>query len=234
MPRLDVRSVPALTANAAAEVREQLRAVILDGSLEPGTPLREGEVAATFGVGRTPVRQALKRLQDEGLVSTNGLPGAFVSAARPGAIDEAASVRARIEAYAVERSLPVFIARGFGQLEQLTRQLTEHTHSSHVAAAVDAHIAFHRAFYELAGHRLLLDTWRTLEPALRVHLLSLQRSDGHAELLLRSHRALLDVIRSGRLALIAQHVTDHVMGPDHVPGGPTTKPAHVPPAEDSS
>jgi DNA-binding GntR family transcriptional regulator len=191
-----------------------LRAAILDGSLQPGTPLLEGQLAASLGVSRAPVREALRSLEKEGLVTKNMYSGAFVAAARPEAMREATSVRVRIEPYAIERSLPVFIAEGFTRLEQQLQQLDKFARSGHAGLAVDAHQAFHRAFYEAADHQLLLDAWRALEPAIRLHLLSIDWSLRDTELWIRSHSYLLDVIKSGSEHIVEQAVVDHVTSVD--------------------
>jgi DNA-binding GntR family transcriptional regulator len=191
-----------------------LRAAILDGSLEAGAPLREGQIATALGVSRAPVREALRNLEQEGLVTKVGYRGAFVASASAETLNEVMSIRARIEPYAVERSLPVFIADGFGHLERLLSRLAGHARTGRATLTVDAHIAFHRAFYEFADHRLLLDTWRALEPALRLHLLTAQLASRHAEHVIKSHRELLDIIRSGSLKSINRRLADHILSVD--------------------
>lgn len=192
-----------------------LRDSITDGSLPPGTRLRHGGLAAELGATRAQVREAMRYLETEGELSSIDDRSSVVTSAPPGAVSEAVSVRARIEPYAVERSLPVLIADGFSHLEFLLDQLAKGMQSASVSVVVDSHLAFHRAFYEQADHRLLLETWRTLELTLRHRRKSTRWLAEHGAHVVSSHQELLDVLKTGSLSEIVRRVAEHIDDAHH-------------------
>ena len=82
-----------------------LRAAILDGSVPPGGQLREAHIAADLGISRSPLREALTRLEEEGLVVKIPFRGAFVAQVSAQDVAEIASVRLCVEPYAGELSM---------------------------------------------------------------------------------------------------------------------------------
>src|SRR6476619_5969713 len=83
-----------------------IRNAILEGRLKPGSQLRETHLAADLGVSRAPLREALGLLADEGLVDKIPYRGAFVAEVTQESIAEIASLRKRLEPYAIELALP--------------------------------------------------------------------------------------------------------------------------------
>jgi DNA-binding GntR family transcriptional regulator len=98
----NARSAPRRALTAASAICNELRDAIVALELEPGTPLSEKELTLRFGVSRTPVREALIRLAEEGLVDIRPQSGTFVSRIPLAAIPEAVIVRQALEGALVE------------------------------------------------------------------------------------------------------------------------------------
>lgn len=98
------------TASASEIVFEALRKAIIDGQLEDGEPLRQDEIAKLFNTSRIPVREAITRLEQEGLVKTQRYKGATVAGISPDEAGEIFEFRALVEArvmkVAVENMMP--------------------------------------------------------------------------------------------------------------------------------
>jgi len=82
-----------------------LRAAILDGQVPPGGQLREAYIASDLGISRSPLREALTRLEEEGLVVKIPFRGAFVVEVSAHDVAEIASIRLRVEPFAGELSM---------------------------------------------------------------------------------------------------------------------------------
>ncbi|MGO4838093.1 GntR family transcriptional regulator, partial [Rhizobiaceae sp. 2RAB30] len=93
---------PQTTADSVATV---LREAIASGLLAPDSPLRQDDLAVRFGVSRMPVRDALRLLEAEGIVSIHPTRGAFVAGMDPVEIREIYAVRALLEAEALRLAL---------------------------------------------------------------------------------------------------------------------------------
>jgi len=184
-----------------------IRNAILEGRLKPGSQLRETHLAADLGVSRAPLREALGLLAEEGLVDKIPYRGAFVAEVTQESIAEIASLRKRLEPYAIELALP--------HLRGSTRILEDMAlgaDDNDPAATIDAHMAFHRAFYELSGHQLLLDLWKGWEAQLQLFLSADHQLFADLHDMVADHQRLLSIIDTGDLDAITAEIDRHVHG----------------------
>ena len=92
-------------------VYEEVRQAIIDLRLQPGEPLREATMAEQLGVSKTPVREALTRLEQEGLVETTSFKGAVVSGYSPQDLQEIYELRELLEGAAARAAADVGVRR---------------------------------------------------------------------------------------------------------------------------
>jgi len=183
--------------HAAPQVLERLRDAILSLELEPGTVLARQELAEHFGVSQTPVREALLRLSEEGLVDVFPQHATLVSRIDLAAARQAHFLRRSIELEIVhqlaEKAPP-------GLVEDLEAQVARQ------AALADAQLygdfveadrRFHQLMYEAAGVAGLWDMVARMSGHVdrlrRLHL----PTAGKTEAILRDHRAISQAIRRG-------------------------------------
>jgi DNA-binding GntR family transcriptional regulator len=151
-------------------VYRTLRAAILDGTVPPGGQLREAHIAADLGISRSPLREALTKLEEEGLIVKIPFRGAFVVEVSPRDVAEIASVRLRVEPYAAELSAEALRGPERPQLMQTVEDLRRATEKNDIPAGIDAHLRFHRLFYDLSEHGILQSLWNGWETKLRLYL----------------------------------------------------------------
>jgi DNA-binding GntR family transcriptional regulator len=94
----------AKVSRASDRAYAQIRAQIVSGTFAPGSPLREEQLAETCGVSRTPVREALRRLEAENFVERNAGQRSFVADWSLDSVEEAFTLRAMLEGHAAERA----------------------------------------------------------------------------------------------------------------------------------
>ena len=189
-----------------------LSKAILEGSLAPGSQLREAQIASELGVSRAPLREALSKLEKEGLVVKLPFRGAFVAEVGSKAVEEIATLRLRVEPFAVERSLNWLRTDGRGQFRQVVADLKAAANAGDVPACIEAHLALHRLFYEAADHKLLMDLWNSWEWQLRLFLAVDLREFSNPREVAQLHVRLQKVIERGSLADISQAVRHHIHG----------------------
>lgn len=200
------------TRHAAPQVVEALRAAIISLELAPGSTLDRGVLAQKFGVSQTPVRDALMRLSEEGLVLVRAQ-----SATQVTRID----VPAAREAHFLRRSIEIEIARLLAVshepavIDELRGQLS---HQAGLAAAKDflgfiaADKEFHRLMYLAAGlPRLWQVVARMSGHVDRLRLLHIP-SSGKTESILASHLSILEAIASRDAEAAQNAVRDHLSG----------------------
>ncbi len=190
--------VPARKHSLADDVVERLRKAIWSGRLAPDERLREEILADFLGVSRGPVREALSRLEREGLVVKQPNRGAVVARLSPEDLDEVFSLRLAIERLAVRMAVRNAEPKHLEQMQDVINQmaaLQAGTLTELQAAALD--VAFHEILYESAKHKRLYDCWSNLKPQVYIFLLSrnVANSDFRA-LVVESHQDILDTLRA--------------------------------------
>jgi DNA-binding GntR family transcriptional regulator len=190
-------TAPPRRLTAAASICERLRDDIVALKLPPGSALQERDLTALFGVSRTPVREALIRLAEEGLVDIRPQSGTFVSRIPLGAIPEAVVVRQALEGTTV--------ALAAATVSEAGRQLLDAILARQEAfAQVDDRDAFHHwdeAFHEaiaaLSGHAGI---WKVIRSAKlqidRCRRLTLPAL-GRMNSVIAEHRLIAEAIKGG-------------------------------------
>ncbi|MEU1849047.1 GntR family transcriptional regulator [Streptomyces sp. NPDC019990] len=187
-----------------------LRAAILDGTVPPGGQLREAHIAADLGISRSPLREALTKLEEEGLVVKIPYRGAFVVEVSAREVAEIDSVRLHIEPYAAELSLEALRGPERPQWLQTLEDLRRAMEEDNVPASIDAHLRFHRLFYDLSGHGVLQSLWNGWETKLRLYFSVDHRTyneDPH--LLVVEHERLAAVALEGDTDAFRQELAAH-------------------------
>ncbi|MBF0939481.1 MAG: GntR family transcriptional regulator [Schaalia georgiae] len=180
-------------------LREQawatLRTAILDGSLKAGSRLGEADLAERLGVSRGTVREALRLLQQSGLVAGEDRVGLHVATFSPREIVELYDVRGALESQAAFR---VVTSGEYGRVaDELDALLPALDASMPISERLDVDLRFHEALCRASGNAVLLEMWRTLQDRMRVSVLANYRP-GEDELLGRDyHTPIVEAIRSG-------------------------------------
>ncbi|WP_152047552.1 GntR family transcriptional regulator [Aureimonas psammosilenae] len=143
---------PARRITSATQIFEALKAEIVAARLEPGTPLTDRTLVERFGVSRTPVREALIRLAEIGLVDVRPQFGTFVSRVPVNAIPEAVLVRKALEGITVEKAAEMAAPERLDALELTVRRQKAAAAVQDKDAFHEADEAFHARIADLAGH----------------------------------------------------------------------------------
>jgi DNA-binding GntR family transcriptional regulator len=186
-------------SQSAVRVHDELRADILGGRCGPGSRLREEEIAERFGLSRTPVREALRRLEADGLVVVTPRRGAEVVRWRDDDIAELVELRALLEGHAARRA-----ATGGGidlvALAELCALMEEHGESGGDGRSADEitrlNMELHRAVHR-AGGRLLPDLLTRLIDVPVVRRTFHTYSEAELRRSFAQHRELIEALAAG-------------------------------------
>lgn len=196
--------------NKRQMIQESLQRLIVIGRLGPGTPLVETQLAAEFGSSQAPVREALMKLQEAGLVVRNGYRGTVVATTSMEEAREMVAVRLRLETSGVRRAVPRFDAAMRGRLAGLIGDMEAAAEDGDLFALTAFDRAFHLAIFERAE-------LPSLEPILTRCVLHLHRASltnpGRARSLLQSarwHWPIVEALESGCPDTAAAALTEHI------------------------
>lgn len=198
------------------EVCDVMRQAILAGDLPPGDRVLEAQVATSLGVSRAPVREALRQLEQEGLIEFYPHRGAIVVGLPEDEIDVIYQLRATIEAEAISRVCATATPEDIERLEESLAEIKSVRRARDMTKIAEADLHFHRTLVELSGFRLLLRVWSSLDGLVRArtYLAMSNRAPGRDFLVksgVVSHAALIEAIRSGNQKRAAKAAREHVM-----------------------
>ena len=191
-----------------------IRQLIITGELPAGGQLRQRDLAQRFGVSQTPVREALRRLESEGLVVGDAHRGFTVVEPDDGPVEENFQIRAALESLGASLAARKIDAAGLARLEELNDQMralgdTDRGEGDSRYAVLNRE--FHFTVYEYARSPLLLSLMRLLWASLQGGPRVLR---SHAESA-RQHDAILDALRAGDAAAASARTYQHIMGAAH-------------------
>ena len=195
----------------ADEIYDDLRRLIVTLELPPSTTMSEKELCARFGVSRTPVREALLRLAEHGLVTIAPQHGTFVSGIDPRAVRQSHFLRVNLEIPVVRRLCEMRdldLSRPRNLVAQ-QRGLAEH---NDFAAFLPLDDAFHESLFHLAD---LGEVWNIIHRR-KAHLDRIRflqaPQPGKLSTLVREHQAILDAIGQGGQQMAEKIIRIHVSG----------------------
>lgn len=189
---------------------ETLREDIISLRLKPGQVLSRQALMLRFGLSSTPVRDALLRLKEEGLVDIFPQHATLVSPIDVDLARQAQFLRRSLEAECVRQLAgkpdPALVMR----LESLLRQQRAFDQIGELEAFHDADLAFHKAMYDAAG---VIELWHLMRRRCG-HIDRLRRLhlpvEGKRQQVLRDHRDILDAIAAGNVAAADRAARDHL------------------------
>jgi DNA-binding GntR family transcriptional regulator len=217
---------------APTAVLAQIRQAILSGELEAGSQLREAHIAEEMGISRSPVREALSRLEEEGLVEKVPFKGAFVASVSPETIAEIAGIRTQLEPYAVSLTLARLTDADRKSLRRILDEFQRAAAGHDPVAEIERHLAFHRFFYDHSGNKTLRSLWEDWESKLRLFFIVDHEAFQNSRDVAGVHEELMEIIQSGDHDRIRTAFTHHVhdapgteagdpLRGDHEPGSVT-------------
>jgi DNA-binding GntR family transcriptional regulator len=187
-------------------VTDLLRDLITDGQLSPGTPLRQRHLAEQFDVSYTPVREALRRLESEGLVVNDVHRGATVARTEPEELEENYRILAALEALAGTLAVAKVTDDDIAEIEALNREVAACPPDDSRLAELNRQ--FHFRIYQCARSPMLLLLMRLLW---RSFPHGPQAGRPHAESV-RQHDALVSALKHRNEEQVAAIIRDHVLG----------------------
>jgi DNA-binding GntR family transcriptional regulator len=166
-PRLTLDAEPIRRRTLHDEMTDRLRLLIVEGELAPGAKVPERALCERFGVSRTPLREALKVLANEGLVDLLPNRGAQVSRLTLAALEEAFPVMGALEALAGELAAANITDAEIAAIRQHHQMMLAHYRGGNRKAYFAANQAIHEAILEAARNPTLIALYRGLAGRVR-------------------------------------------------------------------
>ena len=201
---------PIAQESAPALIAGQLRSLIGQGVLPPGAQLVEMEIAGKLHVSRGPVREAIQRLAQEGLLVSVRNRGVFVAEFTEADIRDIYKARTAVEKAAAGVLIEGDPVRAGRELLECVSAMEEARAAGDAEAMSEADIAFHETLVSLASSPRLSRMHRTLLTETRMCLNRLEGRYADEAVRVAEHRAIAEAIRSGDNNLVTTRLDAHM------------------------
>lgn len=192
------------------ELASLLRDMIIAGDLQPGTKVPEAELCLRFGVSRTPLREALKVLAAEGLLTLTPHRGARIASITADIVAEIFPIMGQLEALAGELACRRLTGEGLKRIETLHRTMLQTYAARDWVGYSKANRAIHEAIFSIAGNATLSALYQQL--MVRIHAVRFvaRQSDQHWRDAVGDHEAMILALRARDGGALAHVLRQHL------------------------
>ncbi len=187
-----------------------LREAILKGELPPGERLMEKTLAERIGVSRTPIREAIRKLELEGLVTMVPRKGAEVAKISEKDIRDLLEIRATLEALAVKLACKKIDAEGIQRLDFLKDEFIKAAKKRDVELIIKKDVEFHDSIFNASGNEKLIHILNNLrEQIYRFRVKYIQEMTDF-QVLIDEHEEIVESVKSGNIQKAEEIAIKHI------------------------
>ena len=210
-PLIDLKIETTATRKSVTDsIAEHLREAILSQTLPGGMPLIEKQLAEEFGVSKTPVREALLRLAQTGLVDFVHAKGATVHQLDFIEMQDVLEMRFVLEPLALKQSAPKLTGDDIRTLEHLLATAAKPQTQQNLSKLSEVNNSFHNALYSRADNVLLLKWLSDLNDRRRLISVKGWKTENRSSEERKEHKAILQAIKQKNFALAVKQLERHI------------------------
>lgn len=198
----------------AEQVYDYVKKMILSGELKGGEHVPERKIAEQLGISRTPIREALRRLDEYGLVKVKPRSYAEVVALQPDEFQEVALIRAQLESLVVHLLITRLEEQDLVEFEELMRECNQALAEGDVAKCFEIDSQFHLQLAQKTGNQNLYEILQRLDVKVQLWRLSLCINSGTIANDIAQHQDIIDALQTRdetkAMAAMKHHILHHI------------------------
>ncbi|MCJ1909946.1 GntR family transcriptional regulator [Planococcus ruber] len=192
------------------DVAQIIRKMILNGELQAGERINQAHLAENLSISRGPIREALKLLQNEGLIKHETNKGTFVATLSKEDAFEIYTLRALLEGEAAQLALPNLTDQDFAKLENLLDEFYEAMVEKNLEKQAQCDILFHSTIVHASRHNRLINIHKHLDTQVGAMFLTVANQVPlRVEQVVENHRVLLNALRTKNCKEIQEKFSAH-------------------------
>lgn len=191
-------------------VYEELKLLILTGKISPGMRLMEEELAEDMGVSRTPIREAIRKLEKEGLITIEPRRGAYVSQISTKDMVEILEVRQNMEGLAAELAAQRMTEEDKEKLRDIAKAYEDAVATGDMAEMIRCDTAFHHIIVEATQNKILIQMVEQLQELVLRFRYIYYDNFKRAEQMLSEHQAIYEAIAEGDTEIARDSANLHI------------------------
>ena len=193
------------------DIAESIKTAIIKGKFKPGEKIPEGELAESMGISRTPLREAFRKLQNEGFIQIIPRKGAVVADIDADEAINIYEIKSTLEGLAARLAARNMKPKDIGKLEKINDELKELIDKNDLESFYKVHTKFHEGFVRMCGNKRLIQMISNLNDHFnRFGIISLTLP-GQFENAISQHNEIIEGFKSGDQNLVEERVRTNVM-----------------------
>jgi DNA-binding GntR family transcriptional regulator len=201
---------PIADTTRRAEIAVLLKRAILTGQLAPGQKLNEVGISKQMRVSRAPLREAMRELVQDGLLTNIPYAGTFVIEVAAKDIEDAYSINKVLDEFAIERTWPVRDQHFFDELDQRHAAVRQATRDRDTTRQIETALQLHGLIHEWADNSVLLDTWQRLASRLQLYFALHQQARNEVVPAEDAHEEYCRLLKGDDMRAAQRHARDHI------------------------
>lgn len=190
---------------------DALRNAILEGRLAPGARIVEAEIARQMAISRAPVREAIRKLERDGMVEYQPRRGTIVVELSADDVRDVYALRAHLEAYAARLAAERVTDEDFQRLEASLERMRACAANDDLRGLIAADVEFHSDILHASGSKRIRHLWDSLNPHSWTLLTGIRATEYTLEEIAERHLLLLDALRARDPERADAEIRDHIL-----------------------
>jgi DNA-binding GntR family transcriptional regulator len=193
------------------DIADSIKTAIIKGKFKPGEKISEGELAESMGISRTPLREAFRRLENEGFIQIIPRKGAVVSRIDAKEAISLYEIKSVLEGLAARLAAANMKEKDIAKLEKINNELKELIDKNDLESFYRVHTRFHEGFVKACGNKRLIQMISNLNDHFsRFGIISLTLP-GQFEMAFQQHSEIIEALKSADEDLAEQKVKTNVL-----------------------
>jgi DNA-binding GntR family transcriptional regulator len=201
---------PIADTTRRAEIVGLLKRAVLTGQLQPGQKLNELRISEQMRVSRAPLREAMRELVQEGILTSIPYAGTFVINVTAKDIDDAYSLNKVLDAFAIERTWPLRDQRFFDDLDRRHEAVKQATRDRDTTRQIETALQLHGLIHEWADNSVLLETWLRVASRLQMYFALHQRARNEVVPSEALHEEYVRLLKGKDMRAAQRHAGEHI------------------------
>ncbi len=192
------------------DIADSIKTAIIKGKFKPGERISEGDLADTMGISRTPLREAFRKLENEGFITIIPRKGAIVTEIDPEEARDLYIIKGTLEGLAARLAAPVIKERDIEKLEKINDELKGLMDGNDLESFYRLHRRFHMVFVKASGNTRLIQMISNLNDHFkRIGIVSLTLP-GQFEQTIHQHEQIIKAFKKGNEKAAEEKVRENV------------------------
>ena len=192
-------------------VFQTLREAILKGDLRPGERLMELQLAAKLGVSRTPIREAIRMLEQEGLAVTIPRRGAEVAKMTLKGMEDVLEIREALDELACQLACQRISQEQLARLEERKKEFERSLESGSVRQIAESDVSFHDVIYEATGNPKLVNLLNNLREQIYRYRVEYIKNKDNYPIIIKEHEAIYQALCEHNEEAVLLAIHEHVV-----------------------